>query len=334
MSMAPHLEPSVDERDERRSYERWAAVRRTEVRLVFAVFALLVVLTGYFAVLNVYVLLGAAPNPYTLRFEVPTGTEESATYGVHVEWDETGLREPVHRPRLLLNGRFPLPNHPESGSPPTVALGGVHTIEIQVPPGTDSAVHRGKLVLERVAGSTAFPGRLDSPVVVGVSGSVWQNWFVLRDWILMMLALGGFLYILCLLAFPAPSGSLLFQDDLSPSRVPVAVVPLRTRNLAWFAPWKRSSISIRWIWKRARIQLPLQIQGEMMFLTRSIPVLVVHAARRGVIFEKGHGGDRDPLECEGAQPCDAIDVMFEQGCYSYADPSDGTRILFSYRRQS
>jgi hypothetical protein len=311
----------------------WAEVRQQEIRFVLLTVIVIALSTAYVAFLNAYVIAQGEPSPYVLQIDKSEGFAETAVYAVRMQWDPVPVQEAAMRPVVTLQGR-PVPNVGDAEASlqlaPRVEPSSPYAVVVRVPGGVTPGTHSGRLVLDRVGGDADLPPRLTTPVTVGVTGGLWTSWFLLRDWLLFVMFMVAVLYVFCLLVFPPPSGMLtvLRWDGGVPRKTRLF---LRTPRLSWLAPWRRSTVSLRTVWRRAGCRSGPD--GEMLFLFPALPVLLLRR-RRGDPPISRRVGDVEDLETLLEDPaftrCGAVDIMYEGHAYRMGEPSTPPVSLLKY----
>ncbi len=283
--------------------------------------------TAYFGTLNAYVLYRSVPLPYTLELHSPLVAAPAEAYSVSLAWEPMQLAtgEPI-RPSVHLDGLL-IPTT-GSGIPVGRQQGGDVPLELRVvvPGAAAAGEHRGQLVFQRTVPSDALPPSSSVPIRVQVSGGFWSSWFVLRDWLLMVVAILGLLYLFCLVIFPAPGGTLLVLASKG-GHYRKHTVRLRLARWAWLFPWRRSVVPLSRVFRSAGVEN--MVRGELLFVGPTLPVLFWDSGGRpdGVGRRRG---DDSPLEMAVDEPferCARIDTMYESNTYRLSD-SSGTDALF------
>jgi len=305
--------------------QRWAETRRTEVRLVIWIVSVLILSTAYFTCLNAYVLVKAEPRPFYLAFDHPASLSNGA-YSIALTWSPMDTSESLVRPQLLLDGTTDL-----ASMDGRATLGQSYTVQIRVPANTTPGVHVGSINMHQIGTIEDLPDSFPPiPVTIEVTGGFWNSWFLLRDWLIFVVALGLILYGFCVLNFPKPSGFLIVSSG-SDGSAPPRKVALRMRKIALLLPWRRSSIPLAALWKEARFSLPLKTRGEVFFLFDQMPVLFTMRRQRSYRFEKTISEvgmvDSYDIPDEAFLPCGRIDIMYTHNLCRYGNGSDQSVLL-------
>lgn len=265
---------SKEEEVERREAEHMLYLRRREMRAAAWIAAILLALTMYFGALNALLLYREYPKPFGLKLSQSKGSQLVASYRPAIIWrSHAGYQGVVRRPILLLGGaRIPSASSRRHGSDPMIGLDQLAELRIVVPSGTTPGLHQGRLLLDRVSGDPDLPEQLSQAVKVGVIGGFWSSWWLFGSWLIVMLIFLTLFYAFCVWMFPRPAGRIYVQQ--SGGTIPrKGHVELKMRRLAYLMPWKRSSVPLRTIAKRAALphfDLPA---GSLEFRTRDIPYL-------------------------------------------------------------
>src|SRR5690606_33953373 len=112
--------------------------------------------------------------------------------------------------------------------------------------------HEGRLVFTRSSRSSDLPAEVTVPISLTVTSGFFGNWFVLRNWLIVLAGVLGLLYFFCLLVFAPPSGVLTFlvhRGGYSRKRS----VPLKTTRIGRIFPWRRSTLSLARLAKQANV---------------------------------------------------------------------------------
>lgn len=287
-----------------RQCELLAKVKRREVKMITFIVCLLVLVTLYFAVLNAVIIHNREVKPYELSLEMPSGMAGDVRYALSVSWEPmVGSKEKPIRPSLNIDGQWEVSDRGGSGlEHRSIDLREVHHIGIEVPEACTPGEHRGKLLLEKVAGHASLPLQQSIPVVVKVTGGFWHSWFLLRNWLAFLLIMAVVLYVFCLVKYPLPKGKLLFYNTLDGTEAPT-LLPRQRRS--WIFPWLRSTVPLGKVIRRAGMPRPWRIQASLDFLLPNMPVLVLYSAvdrRRMVRFHldtpcRTSGVNERPVGC-------------------------------------
>ena len=334
MGNDPLLQPDDAEtrrkKDEERRAASQAASRRTGIRTVVLTGAFLSLSTLYFGGVNAYLLMHAKPRPFVLSFQQVGNEQLAGTYHARLEWKDMEGRNVV-RPTVLLDG-LPVAeiSHSSAGARQDFSLTQTVMVQIDVPPLCATGNHSGRLVFERAGGPDLLPVQLETPVAVEVTGGFWTSWFLLRNWLIFASVVGLVLYLLCMVFFPPPTGSLaiLRNGSSKPN------VGLRMSASAWFLPWRRSSLPLSSIWKKAGIKAVSGVDGEIWFLERDSPMLLIQRRRTPdelTVHPLSYVcHDLSEVLGENFQPCGIVDFMYETNVYKLG-LSEEQGVLFSYR---
>lgn len=268
---------------EQRRQERVAADRRRDIRVTWLLFGVIFVLTLGFAALNFWVNHRGAPAPCSLSFA--TSDHAPARYRLSMEWEGEGFH-----PEVTLADGSPLPVLLDAEQPCQLTF--------HVAPATRGREHDGALVLRRETGASDLPEERRIPVHLAVNG-FWSNFHVLRNWVIVGAGLYLVTWILCVVAFPAPSGRLeifRYGSTLRPGGAHGTAnvrVPLRLRPVAWIAPWLRSEIPLSKALRRAwRGRIP---PGQIIFMGKELPYLFTPPRRQTGLWRRSRGtGTPDP----------------------------------------
>lgn len=301
------------ESDTERQCELLAMVKKREIRLISLIVCLLALVTLYFAVLNVVIILKREAEPYTLALNAPAGMPGEARYALSVFWEPmAGSKEETIRPRLMLDGQRQLPDHLSSEeAAPSIDLKDGHRLGIDVPEECTSGEHKGSIVLDKIAGHESLPEQHKIPVFVAVTGGIWHSWFLLRNWLLFLVVVAVLLYFFCLVKYPLPKGKLLFYNSLDGIEAPTRL-PRQRRS--WVFPWLRSTVPLGKIVTKAGMPRPWRMQASIDFLLPNMPVLVLYSGidRKRIVrvyLDSTFGLDGVAKEAE----CSVIELMSGSG---------------------
>jgi hypothetical protein len=311
--------------------ERWAAIHRKEIRMVMLTGTFLAICTLYFAGVNAYLLVHAKPRPFTLSFEQSASEHLAGLYHARIEWESMQKREAV-RPKVFLDGAaLAEERHQSAGADRDFSLSKTIRVEIDVPSGCATGLHRGRVVFDRAGGPEVLPAQLSTPVTIQVTGGFWTSWFLLRSWLILAALLGSTLYLYCVYYFPRPTGSLAILQRNGSSERPNRVI-LRMPFSALFLPWRRSSVTLSSVWKQARMKPASQFSGEVVFWFADLPILLVHWRRTPNELTRKMIDCYDLSEVEAADfvSCAAVDIMRENVVYKQGI-SESQYVLISYR---
>jgi hypothetical protein len=329
MENDPLLQPDDAEARRKKDEDRRAA-SQAAVRTVMLTGTFLALSTLYFGGVNAYLLMHARPRPFVLSFEQLGSEQLAGTYHARLEWKEMAGRNVV-RPTILLDG-LPMTeaSHSSAGAHQDFSLTQTLTVQIDVPPLCTTGNHSGRLIFERAGGPDLLPPQLETPVAVEVTGGFWTSWFLLRDWLIFASVVGLVLYVSCICFFPPPTGSLAIYRYGSARRKAGLPMPAS----AWFLPWRRSSLPLSYIWKKAGFGGVSRVDGEIWFLERDLsPMLLIRRCRPPEqLTVCAHDCD-DLSEAVGEDfsPCGPMDQMFRERVYKQGLYEEQC-VLFSYRR--
>jgi len=310
--------------------ERWLGIRRQEKRLV--AFAALVLFCGtiYMAALN-FIAIGISPSNIPFKLEIDHNLPIPATVNPKLFISWRGDKDLV-RPVLLLDKREEIPVDSAEGI--RVSMDTRHQLYVNIPRRCGAGTHQGKLIVfQTEIADGSLPGH-SVPVSVEVSGSLWRNWFILRDWLLFSFLLLIIMYLFCMAIFPRPSGNIVFEDPFGTHLVRRPKVPMKVRTSAWFMPWRRSSIPFKAIWKAAGVRVPLRTEGEISFLFSNIPpfLLQFHRAGASVIRLEEGQLQAQPLDIDAGVEVGSSEHMYGERRYAYRLPNNPAIIVFYFER--
>ena len=269
LNPVPHSDKTAEQLDA----ESFAEERKVTTRLAAGIGFGLALFTLYFGFVNAWKLAHAEPQPFRLKLESPRGPTPHAAYRASLVWQPMAGKETPVRPVVTVNG-FPV-----AGRQATIATGQPVEVRIVVPPSATPGEHFGRLVLERAEGPGSLPQTLLVPVRVQVTGGWWSSWAILRNWLILAVLAWACWYVICLLAFPGPSGELAVRRIATGADV-THHVPLGPSPARILRPWTRSTVDLNWIWKNANVpRIPLG--GRIEFMAPGLPQLWL-LARGGI----------------------------------------------------
>ncbi len=316
--------------DSAKNYDYFAKATRLESYVVCVIVSFLSLLTLYFAMINAYVLRNAIPAPYRLTFDVPSAGAE-ASYAAVVSWRADPGSARIVRPIVTLDGQT-VPDNQAAGRV-EVRLRKSHEIRVDVPMNSAAGRHEGQLVLTRISGPTDLEPSLTLPLRVDVEASLWNNWFILRNWLGVTAGVSALLYVVCIAFFPAPAGTIILRDDAEKKRVRRLRVPLRVRTIAWLFPWWRSTVPLSWVWRRAGIGSRPPF-GSLVFYTSDLPILIGAKCPARATLKIGNSayplGD---IECSAERPVGAVEVVFQEKCFEYREDPAHPPVHLAFRRR-
>lgn len=295
---------------------------RSERRAVAWTIGFLSIVTVYFAALNAYILVKAAPRQYRLQFEKPV--DAIGHYAVGVRWTSGGPAAP----RVLIDG-VTVPEANEHGRPNVVvSLNRASFLNVRVGASTSAGNHEGELLFRRIDGPAELPSVLRTPILVNVSAGVWNNWFVLRYWLIVVIVCLLLLYAFCYWYFPAPEGKLLISAFDRSSSTPV---DLRMSRIAWFLPWKRSTLPLKHLLLNAGVPRHLAVNGEIAFVeTHMVPQLSVFTSR--IAMRVGSIGTGHRVERATLRQFSGFSVMYSNIAFVIGSDREPKPIYFTYMK--
>jgi hypothetical protein len=323
--MDPATKPPPGPRSEKTAdqlnAELGAQGMRTATRFATWILAVLGACTVYFGMLNAWMLANAEPAPFGISLETPGGASLDGVYRAGMAW-KPSVRS-GEEPDVFVDG---IAARGQNG--PRLEIGHPAKLDIRVRATAATGLHEGQLVLERVSGSGEAPQVLSVPIRVEVTGGFWQSWFVLRWWLEIATVIWVLFYLVCLVAFPAPSGEVIVHRIASGMDVSHHV-PLGTLWTGRLFPWTRSAVPLGWIWKRAYIS-SAPIDGQLQFMIRGMPVLQHIPLRRGARLVRLGQTAVPRLETKYA-PCGPCEPMSD---FHFAVEAESPRqtIIIQYRQ--
>lgn len=307
------------EEAERRELERMLYIRRREMRTAAWIAAILVALTGYFGALNAYLLYREYPHPFGLKLSQAAGSHLVASYRPAIMWRSHSDYRDVRRPILLIGDeRVPFASARRNESDPVIGLDQLAELRIVVPSDATPGLHEGRLLLDRISGDSDLPEHLSQPVKVGVVGGFWNSWRLFGGWLVGMVIFLCLFYLFCVWMYPRPFGTIYFQQH-GGTIGRRCHVSLKMQRLAYLLPWRRSSVPLRAISRRAALPYFNIPGGSLEFRMRGIPPYLdwTGVAAAGRALRQPHGqrytlGGNLP-RCGIAEPMYADDFVYKGG---------------------
>ena len=305
--------------EEKQNNEKWARGRRKELRIAGLASALILLGTLYFGGLNAYLLYREAPEPFHVVVTQPAGADLQAEYRVTVSWQpmEGSSHTPV-RPRVLVHGvAVPPASDRPSASDPRFRTGESAELNFVVGGDCTPGVHEGWISLQKLSGSPDAQETLSSAIRVQVIGGLWKSWFLLRDWLIASLGVLAALYAFFFLLSQVPSGEMSIVYNDGRLNYPPSDVQLRTRRLALLMPWKRPTLPLAPMFKKAGVPA-CGFAGEIVFKAHLHPALFLVPTAADRVFRLGPGALFRPGKT--LQPCGYIEVMWDnEGFIAFAE---------------
>jgi hypothetical protein len=302
----------------------FAEASHRDIRFVVFVATILGVLTLYFLSLNVYVLLRDEPPTYEL--EVEAAGDPNLRAMIAVVWDSDCGTPDVIRPRLLVDDGEQIR---ELSSDLLVPPGKPLELRVDIPRGCTPCRHEGFFRLTEISGQGTASSSHEVPIDIEVRGGWLRPFWIFLSWLAVMAVAMVVVYGVCLLCFPPPSGRLFFDDRTDLGLVSRPFVALRMRRSAWLLPWRRSTLPLAYIWKRAKIRAPLRSVGEVLFFTSTMPALLLFSGRK-TSWRKRFPDvrmDRVPL-----LDCRTVEIFRDAVEYCHLDPDGRVDIAIRYKR--
>ena len=288
---------SKEEEAQRRELESLLSIRRREMRAAAWIASILIALTVYFGVLNAVLLYREYPQPFGLELSQPSGLHLVASYRPAILWrSHADYHGVVKRPTLLLGGaQIPSASARRSRTDPVIGLNQLSQLRIVVPADTTPGLHEGRLLLDRVSGDPDLPEHLSQPVKVGVVGGFWKSWRLFGGWLVGVLIFFCLFYLFCMWMYPRPSGT-IYLEQYGGTSSRKSHVALKMRRLAYLMPWKRSSVPLRTIAKRAALPHFDLRAGSLEFRMRGIPPYLdwMGVSPTGRALRQPHGHNYKP----------------------------------------
>jgi hypothetical protein len=316
-----------------------ALVRRRNAVSIRRLFSALVLLALYFLVLNFFVVFKIQPRPLNLdmvssHYSLGTpGAELRLAWAPLTTTIETG--KPLVRPRIMVGERELIP----AGAEPDAAKGGVPVrgpvkVEIVSPADVTTGTHRGTLTLY-------LPGvdpenHPTCPIEVEFTENPWRVWFIARTWFMIALLLFGATYLICVILFPTPTGSLHVSGSLSTLSYAgrdssERSIRLRMERFALFLPWRRSRLSLTGILDHGGISSANCPTGTLWFPDKDKgPILIMKDQPKPTLYRRQPTEEKpDPARMDTTQPWEDMAGGME---YLYLDPLIQAWISFKWSR--
>jgi hypothetical protein len=309
--------------------ERWLEVQRKERRLLSVAAWVLLAGTVYFLLLNIIAIGHSAQKiSYNLEIEKSLSSSSIGNAKLYMSWKNAGS---AIQPSLIIDGRILVPT--DSSAAILVKTSSTHQIDVEVPYGCKAGIHEGTLYTFRDENDNNLLMGHSVPVSVEISASIWNNWFILRDWLIFAFISIVIVYLFCVLSFPRPRGKIIFEDSLETQIVTRSRIPLKMRRSAWLMPWHRSSLSLRDILKKAGIPVPANFNAEIYFVYQNYaPYLLTFTRSNTSIFRFYQDQYTDqPLDINSGVHIGANESMDRQrGDYLYRLPGSSDFLIFYF----
>jgi hypothetical protein len=292
--MTSHPEPPSTVHDPAREVQqRLRLDERKKALAAVAVFALCLLLTAFFFTLNAIVLVRSTPHPYRLDMDFPGGIPHGTAYDIELRWVQDDSDSFIQRPSVFVTyeGRNVDESPLTPGQSIPVQLGQQLGIHVLVHGNVPSGLHKGEVHLIRREGPESLRNVV-LPVEISVENRPWSNWFLLRNWLLLVMVVGAIAYLICVLVFSRPHGRLVITrfDNTVPigdgsSERAGRVVPLKMNCSAWLFPWRRSVVEFSSVLRRVEPQASQGIRGEIWFSGKAMPpTLFLREAPEETVF--------------------------------------------------
>lgn len=303
---------------------------RLQLKMALWVVAIAVVTTLYFFLLNAWLLYKAQPEPYTLHFDHPPGV--SADYGVFMQWEPGpgDAQHPTIHPKLLLNGSE---LSERSDRKVNVSVNDPPKVTIKIPNDTTGGEHRGTMMFERIDG--AGPSSLQSPISLGIEASLWQNWFVVARWLVLVGIAYVLFYVFCLYYFPLASGTLNVWVPNSGRSTPRRV-RMNPPLLRFLMPWIRGQQSLYKLLRRAKAPAMAVVPARIIFFSRGMPMMLPSRDARRKLLKSSADAEADAMPevppVEDRRRLGGIEIMSGFTAYSVGSEAESAFTVLRYKR--
>jgi hypothetical protein len=267
-------DPQADALD--RTAERWARRQRRQRRWIAMLAAMLGVISLVFLTVNAVFILWQQPDDYSIVLQADLGDGNQAGYVPRLRWrppDQAASgHEALVRPQVVIDGR---PLHEAGASAqgtPLLKLNRTYRLQVVIPDHCSAGAHQGILRLEPSPPDADLPER-EIPIEVEVVRSIWRNWFLVRNWALIALAISIAAYLLCLVLFPRAQEALLFSLPAGMGPDVSKHVALRPSRWSLLFPWLRPYVRWSWIVRRLGWRRLPTLHGGLEFTMRHLPPL-------------------------------------------------------------
>jgi|GEM_PF-3693474 len=319
-----------------RDAARLAIIRRRAASRISLAFGLLALLTVLFGVLNLFILLGIQPRPFTLDLESSHYALSTPGALLTFVWDEPdgdGAPPATERPRIEVAGEPLAPGRPGvTAGALGVPVQGPVQVAVVIPARVAPGRHAGHFTLQLPGVEpAAWP---TAPLVVDFTDNPWTVWSILRAWLAVAVILGIVTYALCLLLFPAPSGAVFISRSLS-SVTPHGTgstrrgVRLKMGPLAAVFPWRRSRMQLEDILDEGGVAL-LNCPGGTLWFTaaQAAPVLLIKPNQGTPLYSRDLSReDPDPKRMAKVM---ADEQMLPDREYLFMDPLAKSWVSFNW----
>lgn len=321
--------------DENRT--RQAIVRKQEANRIRLLYGALALLTLYFGALNLFVLLRIQPRPFHLELESSRYSLQTPGARLSLDWtpvvsDGRAVTDPI-RPIVFGGDAVLKPGQPvEVASLRRQSDDGHIAINVEFPPRATPGRHVGQLTLE-------LPGVKPElwpscPVIVEFTDSPLRVWFILRTWLIAALVMAGIIYFLCLVLFPAPSGTLVVRR-MAAAIAPVAAgggqraLRLVQGRASYLFPWKRSNVPLSTALNRAGAGSAAVPAGTLWFPVAGMsPVFLIGDDQPPALFRRRRSAERPVVTA--LRPVTDNEEMTPGREFLYMDPISQTWVSFTW----
>lgn len=308
-------------KQQNREYWQMARDAKNEKKLLKIAGFSLLVLTLYFGVANFIVIIRNAPQPYKFMVEAVNSNDY---YTATLIWNETNSAENIIRPAIIINDGITM----QQSVPVPIEFNKEYKISISIPENCTLANHKGIIALKSLESKNSGLPPKEIRLDIEVNGGWWNAWFVLRNWLIVSIIIMALIYLACIIFFTKPFGKIRFTEpEMKFLKVSPTDVELKMMPVAWFLPWRRSTVPLKWIWKEAGILGVLPDSGEILFIWKSIaPMIYLPDSDHNVEIKKaGDWEDMEPSINAGA-----LEHMDEERPLAYIDRNDNSMILFGF----
>lgn len=317
--------------------KRQAIVRRQEANRIRLLYGALALLTLYFGALNLFVLLRMQPRPFRLELESSRYSLQTPGARLALDWtplvsEGRAVPDPI-RPIVVGGDAVLKPGQPvEVASLRRQSDDGNFAINVEFPPRATPGRHVGQLTLELPnVKRELWPS---CPVIVEFTDSPWRVWFILRTWLIAALVMAGIIHGLCLVLFPAPSGTLVVRR-MAAVIAPVALgggqraLRLVQGRASYLFPWKRSNVPLSTALNRAGAGSEAVPAGTLWFPVAGMsPVFLIGDDPQPALYRRRRSTEKPVVTA--LRPVTDNEEMTPGREFLYMDPTSQTWVSFTW----
>lgn len=254
-------------------YLRWTTISRQTMTLIRWAILAFTLLTLYIMILNAISLYQANPSAYHYEVIHSDSGSSGSPLDLMVRWHRP--QGGVHPVISLRSADGVMLTLVEEGTPIHILPNQEYVLELVDLSECTPGRHVGAVVLNSSDEASALPEAIRATTIdVEIIGGLWANWRFVGWWLVIASVLGLVVYGAALMQTP-PTGTIVFRRAGGSRLSGTTTLRLSPRPLSYLLPWKRSSLPLRYVMKLGKVGDASGIDGEILFIMRGLPVLLV-----------------------------------------------------------